>query len=53
MTYYYRDSASNQWIIATTPFVPNGNFDGNLSNMPVAWGGKVIEWIPFQRRVLF
>lgn len=53
MTYYYRDSASNQWIIATTPFVPNGSYDGNLSQMPVAWGGRVIEWIPFQRRVLF
>lgn len=53
MTHYYRDAWSNQWIISTAPFVPNGNFDGNLSYMPVAWGGKVIEWIPFQRRVLF
>jgi Chitobiase/beta-hexosaminidase C-terminal domain len=53
MTHYYRDAWSNQWIISTAPFVPNGNFDGNLSYMPQAWGGKVIEWIPFQRRVLF
>ena len=55
MTYYYRDAWSNQWIIATTPFVPNGSYDGNLSQMPVAWGGKVIEWpgAGGRRRVLF
>lgn len=53
ISYYYRDSWSNQWIISTVPYVPNGKFDGNLSTMPVAWGGKVIEWIPFARRVLF
>lgn len=44
ITHYYRDAWSNQWIISTTPFVPNGNFDGNLAQMPVAWGGKVFEW---------
>jgi hypothetical protein len=53
ITHYYRDAWSNQWIISTAPFVPNGNFDGNMAQMPVAWGGKVIEWIPFQSRVLF
>jgi hypothetical protein len=44
ITHYYRDSWSNQWIISTAPYVPNGNYDGNLSVMPVAWGGRVIEW---------
>lgn len=44
MTYYYRDSWSNQWIISTAPFVPNGPFNGNLSHVPIAWGGKVFEW---------
>jgi len=53
ITYYYRDSWSNKWIISTAPFVPNGSYDGNLSQMPINWGGKVIEWIPFARRVLF
>lgn len=53
ITHYYRDSWSNQWIISTAPYVPSGPFDGNMAQMPVAWGGKVFEWIPFQRRVLF
>lgn len=54
ITHYYRDSWSNQWIISTSPFMPNGgSYDGNMSHMPIAWGGKVFEWIPFQRRVLF
>jgi hypothetical protein len=55
ITHYYRDAWSNQWIISTAPFVPNGNFDGNLAQMPVAWGGRVIEWpgAGGRRRVLF
>lgn len=44
VTYYYRDGWSNQWIISTAPFVPSGSFDGNLALMPVAFGGRVIEW---------
>ena len=44
ITHYYRDSWSNQWIISTAPYQPNGSFDGNLAQMPVAWGGKLFEW---------
>lgn len=53
MTYYYRDAWSNQWIISTTPYVPNGDYDGNLTTQVFNWGGRVIEWIPHSRRVLF
>lgn len=44
ITHYYRDSWSNQWIISTAPFVPNGSFDGNMAQMPIAFGGRVYEW---------
>jgi hypothetical protein len=55
LTHYYRDAWSGQWIISTAPFVPNGSYDGNLSYMPVAFGGKTIEWpgAGGRRRVLF
>lgn len=56
ITYYYRDSWSNKWIISTAPYQPTGTFDGNLaaSAMGVKSGaGVVFEWLPFTRRVLF
>lgn len=53
MTYYYFDSWTNRWIISTTPYQPTGDFDGNLSGAASAWNGKVYEWLPFTRRVLF
>jgi hypothetical protein len=57
MTYYYFDSWTNKWIISTTPFNPNGPFDGNMSSMAQAGGGSggrfVFEWLEFTRRVLF
>jgi hypothetical protein len=57
ITHYYRDSWSNKWIISTAPYVPNGSYDGNLSQIPQglkgSGAGVVFEWIPFQRRVLF
>lgn len=57
ITHYYRDSWSNRWIISTAPFVPNGNYDGNLAQMSLglsgSGAGKVFEWLPFTRRVLF
>lgn len=57
ITYYYRDSLTNRWIISTQPYTPNPNFDGNLSGMSAMGGGAgarfVYENIPFARRVLF
>lgn len=57
ISYYYFDSWTNKWIISKQQFKPNGDFDGNLSAIPIgsrAPGSRyVFEWIPFQRRVLF
>lgn len=53
ITCYYRDSWSNKWIISTSPYQPNGTYDGNLAQVASAFGGKVFEWLPFTRRVLF
>jgi len=56
LTHYYRDSWTNKWIISTAPYVPNGNFDGNLSGIKfsgTSGAGMVFEWLPFTRRVLF
>lgn len=53
ITHYYRDAWSNQWIISTAPYAPNGTFDGNLTQSAMNWNGKIFEWIPFARRVLF
>ena len=44
ITYYYRDSWSNRWIISTAPFAPSGgSYDGNLAQMPIAWGSRVMS----------
>lgn len=56
ITYYYRDNASNRWIISKMPYKPTGTWDGNLAN--VKFGrtkgvGVVYRWIPFARRILF
>ena len=56
ITYYYLDTWTNKWIISTAPFSPNGN--GGASNlstaaMAVGGAGRVFEWLPFTRRVLF
>ncbi len=57
ITYYYRDSLTNRWIISTQPYEPNPNWDGNLAGMSPMSGGAgarfVFEWTPFARRVLF
>lgn len=55
ITYYYFDSWNNRWIISTTPYVPNGTWDGNISTKFMGHGGsaRVFEWIPFQRRAIF
>lgn len=56
MTYYYLDTWTNKWIISTTPYNPNGPWDGNLANMALSkqpGAGFVFEWLEFTRRVLF
>ena len=56
ITYYYFDSWTNRWIISTTPYVPNGSWDGNLAGMILSkqgGAGFVHEWKIFQKRVLF
>jgi hypothetical protein len=57
ITYYYLDTWTNKWIISTAPYVPSGNWDGNMSGVASASGGAggryVFEWLPFTRRVLF
>lgn len=57
ITYYYLDTWTNRWIISTTPYNPNGTWDGNLAGVAGAGGGAggkyVFEWLPFTRRVLF
>ena len=53
ITHYYRDSWSNKWVISTSPYQPNSNFDGNLAQSVVGRNSKIFEWIPFARRVLF
>ena len=56
ITYYYRDSLSNQWLISTTPYNPNVAFNNNLSGVPDSRknGSRfVFEWNPFASRKLF
>jgi hypothetical protein len=57
MTYYYRDSASNKWIISKQPYIATSGYDGNLSGS-IKFDRKpgsryVYEWIPFRQRYLF
>lgn len=57
ITYYYLDTWTNRWIISTTPYMPTGTFDGNLSQIVFgrngSGNGMVFEWLEFTRRVLF
>lgn len=55
ITYYYRDSRTNKWIISTQPFNNNGPFNGSLANviLPGRPGSKfVYEWVPHMKRRL-
>jgi len=56
-TFYYFDSSNNRWLISTQPFTPvQGGWDGNLAtilNGRDQGVGRVFEWVPFQRRILF
>ena len=56
ITHYHLDTWSNKWIISKAPYKPTGSFDGNMGGMvmPRERGvGKIFEWRPFARRVLF
>jgi len=53
ITHYYRDSWSNRWIISTSPYQPNTNVNSDLAASAIGRNSKVLEWIPFARRVLF
>lgn len=55
ITYYYRDSITNRWIISKQPYQVRDPNVGNLSTMVFgrqSGNGFVFKWIPFQRRVL-
>lgn len=55
ITYYYRDSVTNRWIISKQPYVARDPSVGNLSSMFFGREngvGKVFAWAPFRRRVL-
>lgn len=51
VTYYYRDSNTNQWIISKEKFHPKSQVTSDLSNVVTAKNqkgiGKVFQWIPF------
>lgn len=55
MTYYYRDSASDKWIISKQPHIPKAD-QNNYSGMVFSRGGRgagmIYQWIPFFRRTL-
>jgi hypothetical protein len=55
MTYYYLDTWTNKWIISTMPFNSSSAGAQNLSGAGTLAGGagRVFEWLPFARRVLF
>jgi hypothetical protein len=55
ITYYYYDSHANKWIISKTTYT-NTSLTSNLTSMVLGRNqgvGKVFEWLPFTRRVLF
>jgi Chitobiase/beta-hexosaminidase C-terminal domain len=55
ITHYYYDNSVNRWIISKAPYVPSGNYDGNLAGAAAFGRGssKVFEWAPFRGRHLF
>jgi len=54
ITFYYRDSLTNQWIISTEPYNPhaveatNGNLTGRYV-MPNVGNNRVYKWLLFKR----
>lgn len=56
ITYYYRDSDTNQWIISKEPYVPRSSDNGALYKMVFSSrdgaSDKVFSWLPFQHRRL-
>lgn len=56
ITYYYRDSLTNRWIISKTPYTPQPQGINNLSRIVFGRGegvGKVFKWILFKYRTLW
>ena len=54
MTYYYRCSATNRWIISKEPYVPAVQNTLDLgSGMIFGTNNKVFQWIPFFSRPVF
>lgn len=55
MTYYYRDSASNRWIISKTPYTPTADsgkyYNVVMSNKPGM--EMVFRWIQFKGNFLY
>lgn len=55
MTYYYRDSATNRWIISKTQLTLKDPSVMNLSQMVFGRGSggqRVYKWLPFRYRTL-
>jgi hypothetical protein len=55
ITYYYRDSSTNRWLVSKQPYQLRDPNVGNLSNMVFGretGNGFIFRWIPFARRVL-
>lgn len=55
MTYYYRNSRTNKWIISKTSFTPAPD-SGSYYNLVFGRGegsGFVFQWIPFKSNYLF
>ena len=56
ITSYYRDSATNRWIISSSPYTPKQSDAGNLSYMVFSrndqGAGKVYSWNLFRYRTL-
>lgn len=53
ITHYYRDSWANRWIISTSPYQPNNSAAPNFASEVMGGNPRVLEWIPFSRRILF
>lgn len=53
ITYYYRDSDTNRWIISVEPYLPKNENIGALNQILFGRGSsKIFYWIPFMSRRL-
>lgn len=51
LTFFYRNSSNNNWIISTEKFEPSSN-NKSLGSMVSGKNNHVYLWLPFQRRSL-